>query len=90
MRCRVKVKPFDDVEFRRALHHAIPKKRILDVVFEGQGIVGQNTPLSPLLKPWHNDKIPFVDFDLEKSKGILAKAGYTRDEKGRLCYPKKG
>jgi ABC-type transport system substrate-binding protein len=31
LRSRLSVKPFDDVEFRKALHHAIPKKEILQV-----------------------------------------------------------
>ncbi len=89
IRPRVQVKPFDDVQFRKALHHAIPKKEILKVAHEGLGIPGYNTPITPRDKYWHNAKVPFVEFDLEQAKTILAKAGYLRDKQGKLCFPKK-
>jgi peptide/nickel transport system substrate-binding protein len=89
LRPRVQVKPFDDVEFRKALHHAIPKREILQVAREGVGVVGHNTPITPKNQYWHNSGIPFVDFDIEKAKRILEKAGYFRNKEGRLCFPKK-
>jgi peptide/nickel transport system substrate-binding protein len=89
LRPRIQIKPFDDVEFRRALHHAIPKKQILQVVHEGQGMPGANTPITPKNEYWHNARIPFVEFDIEKSKKILEKAGYFRNREGKLCFPKK-
>jgi ABC-type transport system substrate-binding protein len=42
------------------------------------------------LKPWHNSNIPMVDFNLAKARQILKDAGYSWDEKGRLCYSMKG
>jgi peptide/nickel transport system substrate-binding protein len=89
IRPRVQVKPFDDVQFRKALHYAIPKKEILKVAHEGLGIPGYNTPITPKNEYWHNSKIPFVEFDLQQSKSILEKAGYTLNKDGRLCFPKK-
>jgi len=89
MRPKCTTRPFNDVEFRRALHHAIPKEQIVKIAYEGQGVVGHNTPITPKNKYWHNPKIPFVDFNLEKSKAILKKAGYSWNERGRLCLPKK-
>ncbi len=81
-------KPFDDREFRRALLHAIDMKKIHDVVFEGVGDIGGNTPISPVFKFWHNSKIPPVDFSIDKARKILKDAGYTWDSDGRLCFPK--
>lgn len=65
LRPRVQVKPFDDLQFRKALHYAIPKKEILKVAHEGVGVPGYNTPITPGDKYWHNSKVPFVEFDLE-------------------------
>jgi peptide/nickel transport system substrate-binding protein len=81
-------KPFDDREFRRALFHAIDLKKIHQIVFEGAGDEGRNTPISPVFKLWHNSKIPPIDFSLDKARQILKDAGYTWDSAGRLCFPK--
>jgi peptide/nickel transport system substrate-binding protein len=62
---------------------------MLDVVCGGYGTISYNTPISPLIKFWNNPKIPVIEFNLDKAKDILKAAGYTWDEKGRLCYPKK-
>jgi peptide/nickel transport system substrate-binding protein len=81
-------KPFDDREFRRALFHAINLKKIHQIVFEGAGDEGRNTPISPVFKVWHNSKIPPIDFSLDKARQILKDAGYSWDNAGRLCFPK--
>jgi peptide/nickel transport system substrate-binding protein len=89
MRPNLKMKPMDDPMFRRAFQHAINRKAMLDVVCGGYGTISYNTPISPLIKFWNNPKIPVIEFNLDKAKDILKAAGYTWDEKGRLCYPKK-
>ena len=87
IRPNLKMKPLNDPKFREAFQHAIDRKRMLDVIFQGEGIVAQNTPITPMLKQWHNANIPMIEFDLNKAREILKSAGYTWDEKGRLCYP---
>ena len=89
LRPRVKVKPFDDLQFRKALHYAIPKREILKVAHEEQGVLGHNTPITPRNRIWHNDKIPYVEFNMNESKRMLEKAGYFRNPEGKLCYPGK-
>jgi peptide/nickel transport system substrate-binding protein len=88
MRANMRQKPFDDREFRRALYHAIDLKKIRDLVFEGVGFEGRNTPISPFFKFWHNSEIPPIDFSLDKARKILRDAGYTWDSDGRLCFSK--
>jgi len=87
IRPNVKMKPMDDPAFRRAIQHAIDRKKMLDVIFLGYGIVAHNTPITPLLKYWNNPNIPVVEFDLDKARKILKSAGYTWDDKGRLLHP---
>ena len=89
LRPRVKVRPFDDLQFRKAQHYTIPKREILKVAHEEQGVLGHNTPITPRNRIWHNDIIPYVEFNMEESKRILEKAGYLRNLQGRLCYPGK-
>ena len=79
-------KPFDDREFRRALYTAIDFKKIHMIVFEGSGHAGENTPISPIFKFWHNPNIPNPEFSIDKARKILKDAGYSWDSKGRLCF----
>lgn len=85
----MRMKPFDDREFRRAIHHALNKQVFVNF-YAGLATIGYNTPFHPQLKPWHNPNIPFVDFNIDKAIKILKDAGYLWDEKGRLCYSTKG
>jgi peptide/nickel transport system substrate-binding protein len=78
-------KPFEDREFRRAIHHVLNKKA-MDSFFGGLGVIPNNTPIHPVLKPWHNPNVPMVEFSVAKARQILKDAGYSWDEKGRLCF----
>ena len=81
----IRKKPFDDREFRRALHH-IMNKKTMDSFYGGLGVIPSNTPLIKLLAPWHNPNIPMVEFNMAKARQILRDAGYTWDRNGRLCF----
>jgi peptide/nickel transport system substrate-binding protein len=89
IRPNLKMKPTDDLAFRKAIHHAINQKAMLDIILGGYGRICTNTPITPVNKFWNDPEIPAVEFDLNKAKNILKDAGYTWDQKGRLCYPKK-
>jgi peptide/nickel transport system substrate-binding protein len=79
-------KPFDDLAFRRALAHAIPRKRIVNDFYEGFAVEAIS-PVGPMNTFWHNPKVPRYEFNLEKARQILKKAGYAWDSKGKLYYP---
>lgn len=89
IRPNFRMKPMNDPQFRRAFQHAINRKAMLDIVCGGFGTICRNTPINPLVKEWNNPDIPAIEFNLDKAKAILKDAGYTWDEKGRLCYPSK-
>lgn len=78
--------PFDDVNIRRALTYAIPKKSIVDLVFEGQALPAYST-VAAVNKYWHNPNIEKIGDDVEKARAILKEAGYRWDSNGRIYYP---
>ncbi len=67
--------PFDKVEVRKALNHAINKQAILDAVFQGSGVAAKN-PIPPTM--WsYNNAIEDDAYDPELAKKMLADAGVT-------------
>ena len=70
-----KVAPFDNVNVRKALNHAINKQAILDAVFEGAGKAAKN-PIPPTM--WsYNNSINDDSYDPAKAKKMLADAGVS-------------
>lgn len=66
---------FSDVNFRRAVAHAVDKQRILDIVKFGLGYF-QDSALGPGAGFFHNPNVTKYGYDLEKAKRILEGAGY--------------
>lgn len=71
-----KYKPlFVDKKVRRAFAHAIPVNEIIEVIFKGNAS-RQVSNTSPFNYRYNNDLKP-IEFDLEKAKKLLSKAGWT-------------
>lgn len=87
LRPNFKMRPMNDPKFRQAFQLSINRKALLDIVYQGEGVVAHNTPITPLNKPWSNPNVPVVEYDLEKARNILESAGYSWDSNGKLCYP---
>lgn len=70
--------PLSKVGVRRSVLHAIDKQAIVDAVLEGAGepAVG---PFAPS-EVWSNTDLPLDTFDLERSKSLLAEAGYAEGQ----------
>lgn len=67
-------KPFDNVLVRQAVNHALNRKLYIDAIYHGTGVVASN-PVPPAL--WSYDKnLKDYDYDVEKAKALLKKAGY--------------
>lgn len=82
-----RVLPGSDVAFRRAVHHLIPKDPILDVVAGlGGGAIAGATWVHPTSE-YYNPNVASYPYDPEAARAILAEAGYTWDDQGRLRYP---
>jgi peptide/nickel transport system substrate-binding protein len=70
----VTVAPFNDVNVRLALKYAIDRKAIVDKVFYGHGTPGNDNPIAPTIQ-FAIDPQPRHDYDPEKAKSYLKKAG---------------
>ena len=79
-------RPFDDANFRKAIYHALDRRPIVNY-FAGKAMAACNTPFTPLNKFWHNPNLPAPEYDIEKARDLLKKAGYTWNSDGQLCFP---
>ncbi|NDR57292.1 ABC transporter substrate-binding protein [Aliiruegeria sabulilitoris] len=69
------VAPFDNPKVRKALNMAIDKNAIIDVVFQGAGVVAKN-PIPPTI--WsYNEAIEDDSYDPEAAKAALEAEGVT-------------
>lgn len=76
--------PFDDVRVRRAINMAIDRQLIIDVVYDGAGVVAKN-PIPPTL--WsYDDTIEPYPHDPEKAQRLLVEAGYGNGIETELWY----
>lgn len=67
---------FTDLNFRRAVAHAIDKEQIIAIVNNKLGYP-QHSPIGPGAGFFHNPNVPKYDYSPAKAKQILAQAGYT-------------
>lgn len=80
----VEKKPFDDKRVRQALNMAVNKQAILDTVYRGTGAAAKN-PIPPIL--WsYNDKIRDYEYNPQKARDLLAKAGFPNGFEMDLWY----
>ncbi|MUL42650.1 ABC transporter substrate-binding protein [Streptomonospora sp. PA3] len=67
---------FRDKQFRIAMSHAINRKDIIDVVYQGQGEPWQGAPRPDT--PFFNEELAkqYTEYDVDKANKILDDAGY--------------
>jgi len=70
----VAYKPFDDVNVRRAIAHAINRRQIIDALFNGEGKITNGLVVEGVLG--HNPDLPDIEYSPALAKEYLAKAGY--------------
>lgn len=66
--------PFDDVNVRNALKHSINRQDIIDKIAFGTATMANDFHHSPAMPYWPDD-IPQNDYDPDKAKSLLKKAG---------------
>ncbi len=86
IRMRADVAPFDDVRVRQALKLGTDRQGILDAVFEGFGVIGMDTPISPAYGDYYLDASE-PEYNVEKAKELLAEAGYADGLKVTIHSP---
>jgi peptide/nickel transport system substrate-binding protein len=78
--------PFDDVAFRRAIAHVVPRQSIIDNIYKGFAVPADSYVSAPI-EFWHNPDLPQYEFGVDNARAVLEEAGYTWDDEGRLHYP---
>jgi dipeptide transport system substrate-binding protein len=66
------VAPFADIRFREAVVRAVDKKQVLDLVYNGDGVLTHG-PILPIYSQWAL-KDELAGFDLAKSKALMGQA----------------
>ncbi len=77
--------PLDDMAFRQAIAHVIPKELMIMAILSGYGEPGGSV-IAPANEFWHNPDVKPYPEDIDKAKQILKDAGYTW-KNGKLHYP---
>jgi peptide/nickel transport system substrate-binding protein len=67
---------FNNVNFRRALNHAIDRQSIINTVLYGRGVEHWGTGATAANKKWHNPNVAKYPFDLKKASRMLDSEGF--------------
>ncbi|MDI6752431.1 MAG: ABC transporter substrate-binding protein [bacterium] len=84
-----KIAWFSDLSFRKAVAHAIDKEAIIKNVMLGFGFP-QSSAMEEAAKFFYNGSVAKYEYNLEKAKKILEKAGYIDRNKDGIREDKKG
>ncbi|MCB9771042.1 MAG: ABC transporter substrate-binding protein [Candidatus Omnitrophica bacterium] len=72
----IKSKWFLDINFRRAVAHAIDKAKMIEILMNGLGYP-QDSDMNKSAGFFYNPHVNVYDYDLVKAKKILADSGYV-------------
>lgn len=76
VRLRSDREPGNDPKVMQALKLATDREAILNVVQQGYGVIGNDTPIGPLYDAYYDPSIMPPARDVEAARALLAEAGY--------------
>ncbi len=82
--------PGNDPRVVQAMKLAVDRELIVEVVTEGLGAPGFDTPLGPLYDAWHRPDLAPPAQDVERARELLAEAGYEDGLELELHVPDSG
>ena len=85
----VKLSWFTDLQFRRAVAHAIDKNKIIEILNNGFG-QPQNGAMSPSSGFFYSPDVRVYDYNLEKAREILKQAGFKYRHRGKTLEDPQG
>ncbi len=68
------VPPYDNNDVRLGLKYAVDREQLVKIILNGFGTIGNDHPIAPITK-FHNKDLPQRQFDPDKAKFHLKKAG---------------
>ena len=71
------LKPFDNIDVRKAFNYAIDKESIITYTLQGEGRPALNGIVPPF-EGYNNEKVKGYEFSVAKAKEHLTKAGYPK------------
>jgi peptide/nickel transport system substrate-binding protein len=78
------MKPFDNVDVRRAFNYAIPQDEIIRTIY--YGYADKQTAPMPYIYPMVDTSFFDYDLNLDKAKELLAKAGFPSGFETTISY----
>lgn len=76
VRLRVDQPPGDDPRVVQALRLATDRDEIFQLVQQGYGAVGRDSPIGPLFSEYYTEETPIPERDPERAQVLLEEAGY--------------
>ena len=76
VRLRVDQPPGDDPRVVQALKLATDRNEIFQLVQQGYGAVGRDSPIGPLFSEYYAEETPIPERDPDRAAELLAEAGY--------------
>ena len=76
VRLRADRSPGDDPRLMQALRLATDRQAIFDLVLQGYGALGKDTPIGPMYSQYFSKDLQTPERDIEAAKQLLSEAGY--------------
>jgi peptide/nickel transport system substrate-binding protein len=76
VRLRADRAPGDDPRMMQALRLATDRQAIFDLVLQGYGALGKDTPIGPMYSQYFSKDLQVPERDVEAARQLLAEAGY--------------
>ena len=76
VRLRADRAPGDDPRLMQALRLATDRTAIFDLVLQGHGALGKDTPIGPMYSQYFSEDLQVPERDIEAARQLLAEAGY--------------
>lgn len=80
VRLRADQSPGDDPRVIQALKLATDRKEIFELVQQGYGAVGRDSPIGPLYTTYYSEETPLPSRDVQAAIDLLQKAGYEQGD----------
>jgi len=68
--------PFTDSRVRQALAYSLDRQQIVDTLYEGAALIGNDHPVHPTLPFFDESNVPQREQDLDMAAQLLSDAGY--------------